>query len=169
MGSHMGDSQLLRIHPSPISDHGSDTLPIPLGISTVSPTSLSPGKGKARASDDDVDMSDAREGRDGRVVATKGTYIEMLETFQNIAPIMDAVLADLDDSGQVRIYSVNNESGVHCALTLSQPQIVTCSGGRNTGALKVVRTGADFHELANIKGIANVTDLWAVRSRFEDS
>ncbi|OCH88473.1 hypothetical protein OBBRIDRAFT_780096 [Obba rivulosa] len=152
-GSHTGDSQLLRIHPSPIGDHSSNTLPIPSGITTISPAFLSPSKGKGRADDeddiDDVEMTDVRDGRDGRVVATKGTFIEVLDTFQNIAPIIDAVLADLDDSGQ--------------------PQIITCSGGRNAGALKVVRTGADFHELANVKGIMNVTALWPVRSRFEDS
>ena len=31
----------------------------------------------------------------------KGTYLEVLENHDNIAPIMDAVLADIDRSGQV--------------------------------------------------------------------
>ncbi|EMD31691.1 hypothetical protein CERSUDRAFT_109269 [Gelatoporia subvermispora B] len=157
VGSHMGNPQLLRIHTSPIADHGSETLPIPLGVTTISPVLLSPSKGKGRADDDnndededdDVDMSDNREGRDGRIIATKGQFIEVLDTFQNMAPIMDAVLADLDDSGQ--------------------SQIITCSGGRNSGALKVVRAGADFQELARVNGITGITSLWPVRSRSEHS
>ncbi|KAI0917003.1 hypothetical protein AcV5_007593 [Taiwanofungus camphoratus] len=147
LGSHFGDSQLLRIHLSPYDKLDSDTLPVPNGITTVPPSSLlSSTKGKQRA---DVEMTDVREGKDGRVISGKGSYMEVLQNYQNIAPIMDAVLADLDGSGQ--------------------PQIVTCSGGRNTGALKVVRTGADFQELAVVEGISNVTSVWPVRSRFEDS
>lgn len=39
--------------------------------------------------------------REGRVIQTKGTYLEVLQTHDNVAPIMDAVLADIDGSGQV--------------------------------------------------------------------
>lgn len=31
-----------------------------------------------------------------------GSYIDVVDSFKNIAPIMDAVLADTDGSGQVR-------------------------------------------------------------------
>ena len=41
-----------------------------------------------------------REGG-GRVLASNGTYIEVLDTWQNVGPILDAVLADTDGSGQV--------------------------------------------------------------------
>ncbi|KAE9400776.1 hypothetical protein BT96DRAFT_992689 [Gymnopus androsaceus JB14] len=64
----------------------------------------------------------------GCVVATKGSYVEVFQTLvKNIAPISDAVLADLDESGQAHI--------------------VTCSGGGNTGSVNIVRIGADFEEL----------------------
>jgi len=41
-----------------------------------------------------------REG-EGRVLALNGTFIEVLDTWQNIGPILDAVLTDTDGSGQV--------------------------------------------------------------------
>ena len=50
------------------------------------------GKGRALGAD--------REG-EGRVLALNGTFIEVLDTWQNIGPIMDAVLTDTDGSGQV--------------------------------------------------------------------
>lgn len=105
MGSHFGDSQLLRIHLSPYDKLDSDTLPVPNGITTVPPSSLlSSTKGKQRA---DVEMTDVREGKDGRVISGKGSYMEVLQNYQNIAPIMDAVLADLDGSGQVCFLAIS--------------------------------------------------------------
>jgi len=41
-----------------------------------------------------------REG-EGRVLGLNGTFIEVLDIWQNIGPILDAVLADTDGSGQV--------------------------------------------------------------------
>lgn len=60
-----------------------------------------------------------REGG-GRVLASSGTHIEVLDTWQNVGPILDAVLADTDGSGQVvalcvgilRTYSNNLNSRV---------------------------------------------------------
>jgi DNA damage-binding protein 1 len=49
-----------------------------------------------------------------------------------------------------------------------QPYIVTCSGGRNTGSLNVVRHGADFEELAVVDGISDVTNIWPIRNLFMD-
>ncbi len=97
LGSHFGDSQLLRIHPSPIANAASDTLPIPKGVATISSAALaSSDKGKERAG-----QEDSPEDQSGRIVNAKGTFLEMLQTYDNIAPIMDAVLEDIDGSGQV--------------------------------------------------------------------
>jgi len=41
-----------------------------------------------------------REG-EGRVLGLNGTFIEVLDIWQNVGPILDAVLADTDGSGQV--------------------------------------------------------------------
>ena len=95
VGSHLGDSQLVRIHTSPISDFSTPTLPIPADVLTVQLGSFSIGnKGKGRAWTTD------REG-EGRVLGLNGTFIEVLDTWQNVGPISDAVLADTDGSGQV--------------------------------------------------------------------
>lgn len=51
----------------------------------------------------------------------------------------------------------------------SQRQIVTCSGGRNTGSVNVVRNGADFQELAFVHGLTNIANVWAVRAQFDDT
>ncbi|KAI0826862.1 CPSF A subunit region-domain-containing protein [Trametes gibbosa] len=147
VGSHFGDSQLLRIHAAPIANAGTDTLEIPKGISTVSPSALVSGhsKGKGRMDDDAEDVPT----KDGQIVRTRGTFIEVLETFDNVAPIMDAALADIDGSGQ--------------------PQVITASGARNTGSLRIIRTEADFQEQARLDGLAGVTDMWPVRPRFDDA
>lgn len=49
-----------------------------------------------------------------------------------------------------------------------QKQIVTCSGGRNTGSINVIRNGADFQELAFIQGLTDIARVWSVRDMFED-
>ncbi|KAI0720554.1 CPSF A subunit region-domain-containing protein [Cerioporus squamosus] len=144
LGSHFGDSQLLRIHPSPIANAASDTLPIPKGITTISPAVLaSSDKGKGRASGED-----SPEDQSGRVVNAKGTFLEVLQTYDNIAPIMDAVLEDIDGSGQ--------------------PQVITCSGARNTGSLRVIRSEADFQETARLQGLSGISDIWPVKSHSDD-
>ena len=106
MGSHTGDSQLIRVHATAQSDIDIDTLPIPNGITTINPASLSgETRGSPSIDDDDVDMAsveDTSQGK-GKIVALKGTHIEVLDRFRNLAPILDAVLADTDQSGQVRI------------------------------------------------------------------
>lgn len=62
--------------------------------------------------------------------------VNVIDTFQSIAPISDAVLADLDNSGQ--------------------PIVVTSSGGGRTGSLRIVRTGANIEELGSIAGIDGI-------------
>lgn len=95
IGSHLGDSQLVRIHTSPISDISTPTLPIPADVLTVQLGSFSTGKkGKGRA------WVTERES-EGRVLALNGTFIEVFDTWQNVGPILDAVLTDTDGNGQV--------------------------------------------------------------------
>ncbi|KAH7926445.1 hypothetical protein BV22DRAFT_1118853 [Leucogyrophana mollusca] len=131
LGSHFGDSQLLQIHPTPVSGLESPTLPIPPQISTISPSTLiSLAKGKRG------------ESSDGYIVNGQGSYVSEIDSYKNLAPIVDAAVVDVDNSGQY--------------------EIVTCSGGRNTGSIKVVRNGADFQIAATLEGIANVTNIWPI-------
>ncbi|KAI0337556.1 hypothetical protein BDW22DRAFT_1363933 [Trametopsis cervina] len=152
VGSHTGDSQVIRIHPTAQSRLDEDTLPIPSNISVVSPSSLSEvPRSTSPYEDEDIEMEgdeSKRSGKSGKIIALKGTHIEVLDQIRNIAPITDAVMADTDQSGQ--------------------PQIFTCSGHANTGALNVVRTGADFHELTALKDIPNVIKIFPIRNSYDD-
>ena len=60
-------------------------------------------KGKGRAVlQDDMDIDGDIDCSKGRIVEPVGSFIKILESFKNIAPIMDAILVDTDGSGQVR-------------------------------------------------------------------
>jgi DNA damage-binding protein 1 len=93
----MGDSHLLRINSTPVSDLDSPTLVIPTDITTT-PISLcsSAAKGKGKAD------SRVTQGQ-GYIVDGQGKYVSVLETYKNIAPISDAVLVDIDGGGQANI------------------------------------------------------------------
>ena len=76
----------------------------------------------------DDENSDKREGK-GKIVRTRGSYVEVLETFSNIAPIVDAVLADADDSGQVNpacfVYLQTADSYTHSLRSLHVLEVAT--------------------------------------------
>ena len=106
VGSHLGDSQLLRISPTPTSDVSIDTLPIQKGIATVEPSALNAssstkGKGRAECDWERDAREEAKEGKDGKVVRTKGSYVDVIDRWENVAPIVDAAMVDLEGSGQV--------------------------------------------------------------------
>lgn len=112
LGSHMGNSQLLRINPVPVSDVDIPTLPVPACITTVPPARLmSSAKGKEKAvSADDMDIVEDEsvkikdKTKKGCVIQNNGVFLSVLDTFKNIAPIMDAILVDADGTGQVESY-----------------------------------------------------------------
>ena len=109
-------------------------------------------------------MTDVEGG--GRVIASNGTYIEVLDTWQNVGPILDAVMADTDGSGQVIIICAD----ILCISLKSSPQsrIFTASGAMNAGSLRIIQSGADFQSTAVIENIGNFTKIWPLRSRFHD-
>ena len=145
---------MLQISPTPISNEEIPILAVPSDIKTVSMDSLlsTPlNKGKARAAGNDMDLDDEGTNSNfscGQVVSPSGSFITILETYKNIAPVMDAILVDPDQSGQY--------------------QFVTCSGGANTGSLNVIRTGTDFKELGFASGIVDITRVWSVKSMIND-
>ncbi|KAG6854676.1 hypothetical protein C0991_003324 [Blastosporella zonata] len=143
LGSHFGDSQLLQLSPTATSSSDKVTVEIPPEIKTISAATLSgpsTSKGKARETDED---SLPRDPTKGTVVQTKGSFINVLENFKNIAPIVDAILVDTDGSGE--------------------RQVVTCSGGGNRGSLNIVRNGAGFLELASVPGLTDIVNVWSIR------
>ncbi|KAI7852107.1 mono-functional DNA-alkylating methyl methanesulfonate N-term-domain-containing protein [Circinella umbellata] len=72
--------------------------------------------------------------------------IEVIEEFQNIGPITDFCIADLDKQGQ--------------------DQLITCSGVGRDSSLRIIRNGVGLNELATIE-IAGVKGIWALRPSFD--
>lgn len=70
-----------------------------------------------------------------------GGYVEVLETFTCLAPILDMSVVDLDKQGR--------------------DVVVTCSGYGCNGSLRVVRSGVGINELATID-LAGVKGLWSL-------
>jgi DNA damage-binding protein 1 len=56
----------------------------------------------------------------------KGSYVEVLESFVNLGPIVDLCVVDLERQGQ--------------------GQVVTCSGAFKDGSLRIVRNGIGINE-----------------------
>ncbi|KAK7682424.1 hypothetical protein QCA50_014629 [Cerrena zonata] len=139
IGSHVGNSQLVRLLQAPASSSDTDTLPIPSSIPTSPPSILS----AERRKDDD------KERAKGAIIKLTGSYVEVLESFRNIAPIVDATSADIDGSGQ--------------------PQLITCSGENSTGSINVLQNGADFVEVATLEGLTSVAKICPIRSRYQNS
>ena len=173
LGSHTGDSQLLQISSSPVSTQDVLSISIPPEICTCSSGSLSaasPTKGKEKIllQNDDMDVDGPIGGNfsKGRVVEAMGSFITVLDSYKNIAPIMDAILVDTDGTDEVALFSFF--SLLAMTYFIQQTQIVTCSGGANTGSVNVVRNGAVFEELAFIQGLTDITNIWGVRSKYNN-
>ncbi|KAF7365431.1 CPSF-A domain-containing protein [Mycena venus] len=144
VGSHAGDSQLVQISSTPLSSSDeTPTLPIPAEIDTVPAARLAPPSAKGK------DREEVAEPLRDCVLDVKGSYLRVIDTFKNVAPILDATLVDTDNSGH--------------------RQIVTCSGGQNTGSIHVMRKGADFHQLATISGMAHTIGVFTLKQRSDDA
>ncbi|XP_043235477.1 DNA damage-binding protein 1-like isoform X1 [Amphibalanus amphitrite] len=71
-----------------------------------------------------------------------GSYLTVLDSHTNLAPIVDMVVVDLERQGQ--------------------GQLVTCSGAFKDGSLRVIRNGIGIHELASID-LAGIKAMWSLR------
>ena len=92
---------------------------------------------------------------DSQVVRIQENGVEVLQTFDNIAPIVDFTIMDLgraSEGGQVQEFS----SG--------QARIVTASGAWQDGSIRSVRSGVGMEELGIVGELAHITDLWALDS-----
>ena len=92
---------------------------------------------------------------DSQMVKIKAGYIDLVQTFSNIAPVLDFSIMDMGNrtgEGQTNEYS----SG--------QARIVTGSGAFQDGSLRSVRSGVGLEEQGILGQIAYATDLFGVRS-----
>ncbi|RDD41784.1 DNA damage-binding protein 1 [Trichoplax sp. H2] len=71
------------------------------------------------------------------------SYIDVIDNFTNLGPIIDMVSVDLDKQGQ--------------------SQLVTCSGFGKNASLRVLRNGIGIHELANID-LDHICGIWRLRT-----
>nr|CAG4642998.1 EOG090X00HD [Ilyocryptus agilis] len=70
------------------------------------------------------------------------SYVTVMETFTNLAPIVDMTIVDLDRQGQ--------------------GQLVTCSGAFKEGSLRIIRNGIGIHEQASID-LPGIKGIWALK------
>lgn len=81
-----------------------------------------------------------------------GSYVSTMETFTNLAPIVDMVVVDLERQGQ--------------------GQLVTCSGAYKEGSLRIIRNGIGIQEHASID-LPGIKGMWALRiatsSKFDNT
>jgi len=75
-----------------------------------------------------------------------GQYIEVIESFTNLGPIVDFCVVDIERQGQ--------------------GQIVTCSGAYKDGSLRVVRNGIGINEHAAID-LQGVKGIWSLNPPIE--
>jgi len=71
-----------------------------------------------------------------------GSYVQVMETFTNLGPIVDMCVVDLERQGQ--------------------GQLVTCSGANKEGSLRIIRNGIGIQEHASID-LQGIMGLWALK------
>lgn len=71
-----------------------------------------------------------------------GSYVDVMETFTNLGPIVDMCVVDLERQGQ--------------------GQLVTCSGAYKEGSLRIIRNGIGIHEHASID-LPGVKGIWPLK------
>ncbi|XP_022727310.1 DNA damage-binding protein 1a isoform X2 [Durio zibethinus] len=77
----------------------------------------------------------------------KGSYVEVLERYVNLGPIVDFCVVDLERQGQ--------------------GQVVTCSGAYKDGSLRIVRNGIGINEQASVE-LQGIKGMWSLRSSTDD-
>ncbi|KAJ1902714.1 DNA damage-binding protein 1a [Coemansia sp. IMI 209127] len=162
VGSHFGDQLLARLHTQPLSDKEVEQS----SHLTLHPTLAMPSNGRS----DQFNPLEQPLGL-GSVVAsrtTPNTFIEPLEIFQNLAPIVDLHVVGINESnssnpaadggissGMVadietdRLMNASAEDKKAVAGGSNYGSVVTCSGERNRTSLRVVRNGVGIQQLAH--------------------
>lgn len=92
---------------------------------------------------------------DSQLIQIREKSIEVVQTFSNIAPILDFTIMDMGSragEGQTNEYS----SG--------QARIVTGSGAFKDGSLRSVRSGVGLEDLGVLAEMDHISDIFALRS-----
>ncbi|EXJ84686.1 hypothetical protein A1O3_05356 [Capronia epimyces CBS 606.96] len=92
---------------------------------------------------------------DSQVVHIEELGVLVVQTFANIAPILDFTIMDLGRGA---------EGGQAPEFSSGQARIVTASGAWQDGAIRSVRSGVGLEELGTIGELSHITDLWGLSS-----
>lgn len=71
-----------------------------------------------------------------------GFYVNIIETYTNLGPILDMIVVNIEKQGQ--------------------GQIITCSGGHKNGSLRIIKSGIGINENAIID-LPGVKAIWPLR------
>ncbi|PGH07582.1 hypothetical protein AJ80_07971 [Polytolypa hystricis UAMH7299] len=91
---------------------------------------------------------------DSQVIKIVEGSFEIIQTFSNIAPILDFTVMDLGGRP--------GENQTH-EFSSGQARIVTGSGAFNDGSLRSVRSGVGMEDVGVLGSMEHITDLWALR------
>lgn len=92
---------------------------------------------------------------DSQMIKIQEKSIEIVQTFSNIAPILDFTIMDM---GSRAGESQTNE------YSTGQARIVTGSGAFQDGSLRSVRSGVGMEEQGQLLQASHITDMFALRS-----
>ncbi|EXJ94392.1 hypothetical protein A1O1_02786 [Capronia coronata CBS 617.96] len=96
---------------------------------------------------------------DSQVVRIEEEGVLVVQTFANIAPILDFTIMDLGRGA---------EGGQAPEFSSGQARIVTASGAWQDGSIRSVRSGVGLEELGTIGELSHITDLWGLSSTGQD-
>lgn len=93
---------------------------------------------------------------DSQLVRIEEKGLNVMQTFDNIAPILDLTVMDLG-RGSDNASSAEFSSG--------QARLVTASGAWHNGSIRSVRNGVGIEELGSLGEVGQVIDMWGLSSQ----
>lgn len=97
---------------------------------------------------------------DSQIVKVEEGRLTVMQTFDNIAPILDFTIMDLG-RGTEGVQSNEFSSG--------QARIVTASGAWEDGSIRSVRSGVGIEELGSLGDMPHIVDMWALSATGDSS
>jgi len=98
---------------------------------------------------------------DSQVVQIRENGVEIVQTFSNIAPILDLQLMDLGRGAEAAVQAGEFSTG--------QARLVTCSNAWQDGTIRSVRSGVGMEEIGEVGEIPLIEDMWALRTKGENA
>jgi len=149
VGSTTGNSQLVKILDEPVEVVGSSNA-----------TGLLGGGG---GNNDDSAMKEDTT-KNNPLVDT--TYIQIMEEYDNLGPIVDFDLRpccsdEYDINTSTKVEGSNGNKLYHQSL------VVTCSGVGKDGTVRLVRNGVGMREHAAVD-MEGIKGMWSLRRRYDD-